>query len=71
MDNKQLVADKIKDRLKQLGISRQQFASMMKVQPSTVTKWLSGNNNFQIYTLFEIEKQLQFNLFNYTIKDGQ
>lgn len=69
MDNKQLVANKIKDRLKELGINRQQFAGMMKVQPSSVTKWLSGNHNFTSFTLFEIERQLNFDLFNYTILD--
>jgi transcriptional regulator with XRE-family HTH domain len=65
MDNKALVAEKIKDRLKELGINRQQFAGMMKVQSSTITKWLSGTNNFTVFTLFEIERVLDLPLFNY------
>ena len=67
MDNKRLVANKIKVRLKELGINRQQFAGMMKAPPSSVTKWLSGTHNFTTFTLFEIERILDFPLFNYDI----
>lgn len=62
---KQKIADKIKARLSELDISRKQFAGMMKVQPSAVTKWLSGTHNFQIKTLFEMEVVLGINIFNY------
>lgn len=65
MDNKQLVADKIKHRLEELSISRKQFAVMMCVQPSNVTKWLSGEHNFTVFTLFQIERVLNMPLFDF------
>jgi transcriptional regulator with XRE-family HTH domain len=64
MGNKQIIAEKIKDRLFELFISRKRFATMMNVQPSMVTKWLSGKHNFTVFTLFDIEKTLNFSLFN-------
>jgi len=69
MNSKQLIAEKIKDRLTELGINRQQFAGMMKVQPSNITKWLSGTHNFTSFTLFEIERVLKLPLFNYDIQE--
>lgn len=63
-EKKKLLAGKIESRIKERGLQRQQFAELMKVQPSSVTKWLSGEHNFEIHTLFEIEKQLNINLFN-------
>jgi len=67
MDKKQLVAEKIKDRLKELNINRKQFSGMMSVQPSVVTRWLSGTHNFQVFTLFDIERVLNVSLFSYDI----
>jgi transcriptional regulator with XRE-family HTH domain len=67
MDTKKQVAEKIKDRLKEAGINRKQFAGMMSVQPSVVTRRLSGECNFQIFTLFDIERVLDVPLFNYDI----
>jgi transcriptional regulator with XRE-family HTH domain len=61
----QKIADKIKDRLEELGISKKQFAGLMKVQPSTVTKWLKGDHNFEMKTLMEIEMVLGINFFIY------
>ena len=69
MDKKKQVAEKIKGRLKELGINRQQFAGMMKVQPSSVTKWLSGTHNFTSFTLFEIERILDLPLFDFEVKE--
>ena len=71
MDKKYQVAQKIKDRLKELGLNRSQFASMMNVQPSVVTKWLDGTCNFQVFTLFEIERILDMPLFIYEVAQKQ
>lgn len=68
MDKKKQVAEKIKDRLKELGINRQEFAGMMNVQPSAVTRWLRGDHNFTVFTLFEIERILGMPLFDYEVK---
>lgn len=64
-EKKKLLANKIEARMKEAGLQRQEFADLMGTQPSTITRWLSGEHNFQIDTLFEIEKQLNINLFNY------
>lgn len=64
-EKKKLLASKIEARMKEAGLQRQEFADLMGTQPSTITRWLSGEHNFQIDTLFEIEKQLNVSLFNY------
>jgi transcriptional regulator with XRE-family HTH domain len=69
MDKKQLVAEKLKDRLKALNINRQQFADIMKVQPSIVTKWLSGTHNFTIETISKIEQALIYPIIIYKNMD--
>jgi transcriptional regulator with XRE-family HTH domain len=63
---KQKVAEKIKARLNELGIKNKQFAGMMNVQPSTITKWLSGTHNFTIKTIMDIELALNVNILNYS-----
>lgn len=62
---KKRIAGRIENRLKELGISRKRFSEMMDVQPSRVTQWLSGNHNFTMCTMHDIEWVLEFNLFNY------
>lgn len=63
-EKKKLLAQKIESRMKEVGLQRQEFADLMGTQPSTITRWFSGKHNFQIDTLFEIEKQLNISLFN-------
>jgi hypothetical protein len=58
-DYKKAVADTIKDQLLDLCLSRGEFAIMMKVQPSRVTRWLSGEHNFTLETLCAIEIKLK------------
>lgn len=60
---KKLLAKRIESRLKEHKLSRKQFASMMSVQPSTVTKWLSGNHNFEMKTIIDIEWVLNLRIF--------
>lgn len=71
MDSKRLLANKIKARLKELGMQRIQFAALMKVQPSVVSRWLNGSHNFQVFTLFEIERVLNLPLFHYNTPEKQ
>lgn len=54
----QLLATKIEMAMKEKRYNRQQLAAAMGVQPSIITRWLSGNHNFTVETLFEIEDQL-------------
>jgi transcriptional regulator with XRE-family HTH domain len=57
------IAKTIDDCIKGKGMNRNEFASLMKVQPSNVTKWLSGQHNFTLTTLLEIEYALGLPLF--------
>lgn len=60
---KRQLAEKIDARLIELGLTRKEFAEQMGTVPSSITKWLSGQHNFEINTLFEIERVLGFTLF--------
>lgn len=64
-----LLANVIESKMKERGMSRIEFAEAMKVQPSTVTKWLKGGHNFTIETLFNIENVLQFAILNLNSTD--
>lgn len=57
-----LLARKIEAEMKSSGLTRQSFANLMEVQPSIITRWLSGKHNFTIETLFEIEECLKVKL---------
>lgn len=65
-DRKMLIASKISRALERKGIRKKQFANMMRVQPSVITRWLSGTHNFTIETLAKIEYLLNINLLNTT-----
>jgi transcriptional regulator with XRE-family HTH domain len=62
----ELIARKIDERIKELGLNRQEFARLMDVQPSTVTKWLGGKHNFTLETISEIERKLSLSLLDLT-----
>ena len=44
--------------------NRVKFAEEMDVQPSVVTKWLSGTHNFTSDTLYDIEEKLNICIIN-------
>ena len=44
--------------------NRVKFAKEMDVQPSVVTKWLSGTHNFTSDTLYDIEEKLNICIIN-------
>lgn len=58
------LAARIEQSLIEKGLSKKDFASLLNVQPSVVTKWLSGSHNFTIDTLFDIEKCLGVQLIS-------
>jgi ribosome-binding protein aMBF1 (putative translation factor) len=53
-----MISARIDDALKLKGWSQKQLADKMEKRPSEVTKWLSGNHNFTLETISQIEKQL-------------
>jgi transcriptional regulator with XRE-family HTH domain len=63
-DKNILVAKKIDTKIREIGLTRQQFAQLMDVQPSSVTKWLSGSHNFTLQTVYSIERKLGLSLLD-------
>ena len=67
-DKRMLLAARIDDAMKAKGWKKGDLAREMNKQPSVITRWLSGTNNFESDTLFDIERVLGINLI--TIKDS-
>lgn len=65
VDYRMLLAAKIIKGLKAKGWNNTKFAVEIGVKnPSIISKWLSGTNNFESDTLFKIQKVLGINLIN-------
>lgn len=56
------LSDKIEKAMYAKSLTKIEFSNLMKVQPSVITKWLSGKHNFTIDTLFRIEDVLNIQL---------
>lgn len=63
-EKRSLLAKKIEEEMKENRLSRQEFAILMGVQPSIITRWLSGKHNFTVDTLFDIEERLHIKIIN-------
>lgn len=61
--NKMMVAARIADALHAKGITQKQMAVQMGKNESEISEWLSGNRNFTIDTLTDIEEFLGIQLF--------
>lgn len=61
-----LLAMRIEDAMKKNGFNKSGFAEAMQVQPSMVTRWLSGTHNFTVDTLYDIEELLSISIINHT-----
>lgn len=59
-----LLAVRIEEAMKKHGYNKVRFAEAMHVQPSMVTRWLSGTHNFTIDTLYDIERLLSICIVN-------
>jgi ribosome-binding protein aMBF1 (putative translation factor) len=57
-----LLAARIADKIRERGLSNQEFAFMIGKKPSEISKWLSGTHNFTTETLWEIERVLNIQL---------
>lgn len=62
--NKMLVAAKIGMALKGRGMSQKDFAGMMGKSVSEISEWLSGDRNFTLDTITEIEERLGVSLLD-------
>lgn len=56
------IAARIADAIAANGWSKSEFATRMNQQPSVVTRWLSGTQNFTLDTLSDIEEMLGIQL---------
>ena len=62
--NRMLLAMKIEIAMREKGFSQKQFAAKMGKTESEISEWLSGDRNFTIDTLSDIEMALDIRLFN-------
>ena len=64
VEKNMLLAALIDKAMKNKGYKKKEFAALMEVQPAAVSRWLSGNHNFTLNTLYEIERVLSIKLIN-------
>ena len=62
--NRMMVAAKIADAMRSHGMNQKQFAQKMGKKESEVSEWLSGDRNFTLDTLTEIEHTLDVSLLD-------
>lgn len=63
-ENRMLMALRISNALKRLGMSQREFALRMGRSATVVSEWLSGDRNFTIDTLSDIGGVLGIDLLN-------
>lgn len=68
---KKRVAEKIIQRLSLLGWQKQEAADKLNVQPSSITKYISGQHNFTLETLIHIQEVMGVELLNLHIDEQQ
>lgn len=59
-----MVAMQIRRALRKQGVKQTEFAKMLGVDPSVVTRYLSGKHNFQLRTLVKVQKILGIEIIN-------
>jgi transcriptional regulator with XRE-family HTH domain len=62
--NRMMVAAKIADAMRTSGMNQKQLAQKMGKTESEVSEWLSGDRNFTLDTLTEIEHTLNVSLLD-------
>lgn len=62
--NRMMVAAKIADAMRSSGMNQKQLAQKMGKTESEVSEWLSGDRNFTLDTLTEIERTLDVSLLD-------
>ncbi len=63
-DKRMMLAVKIEEAMLKKGWKKGDLAREMNKQPSIITRWLSGTNNFESDTLFDLEDKLGIKLVN-------
>ena len=62
-----MLAVKIEEAMKRCGYNQTQFAHLMKKSPTVISEWLSGDRNFTVDTLVEIEDALGIRLLDVSV----
>lgn len=62
-----MLAAKIEEAMKRKGYNQRRFAKMMGKSPTVISEWLSGERNFTVDTLTDIEEVLGVQLLDVTI----
>jgi transcriptional regulator with XRE-family HTH domain len=65
LKGKMWLASKIAEGIRNKGWNKTQFADAIQQTPSTVSRWLSGQHNFTVDTLNDIEDILGIDLLNW------
>jgi transcriptional regulator with XRE-family HTH domain len=63
-DKRMMLAVKIEEAMLAKGWKKGDLAREMNKQPSIITRWVSGTNNFESDTLFDLEDKLGVKLVN-------
>ena len=59
-----MIAMQIRRELRKQGITHAEFAKRLGVDPSIVTRYLSGKHNFQLRTLVKVQQILGIDIIN-------
>lgn len=67
--NRMLIGTKIYIAIKNKGLTQKQFAAMMGKTESEISDWISGDRNFTIDTMTDIERALGIRLIDSSALD--
>lgn len=62
-----MLAVKIEEAMKKRGLNQKQLALRMGKSEAVISEWLSGDRNFTVDTLTDIEEILEIQLLNVTV----
>lgn len=62
-----MLAVKIADAMRNIGYSQKEFAIKMEKSETVISEWLSGERNFTVDTLADIEEALGIRLLDVTV----
>lgn len=62
-----MLAAKIEDAMKRRGLNQAQLARLMGKSQTVISEWLSGDRNFTVDTLADIEEALDVQILNLSL----
>lgn len=61
------ISAKVRRQLKVSGTTRVKLAESLEVTPANITRYLSGETNFELKTLVELERALDIEIINRSV----